>query len=357
MHIALIGSQASIHIIRWANSLSDSGIKVHVFTMHDPTDLFNSKVKVVKLPFRNPHGYFLNMPYLRKELNKIKPDLIHSFYALGHGFLGRMTGYKPHIISVLGSDIYDDISNPIFRRITIKNLEKASLICSTSKVMANKINEYVDRPIQITPFGIDTKLFSVRNRTENKEAGGFTIGTVKWLEDKYGVDTLISSFAKFRKKYPQENIKLVIVGEGSKKNELESLAHRLGVDQDCTFIGRVFHHEVNIWLKQFDVYVALSRLDSESFGVAVLEASSMKIPVLVSDAGGLPEVVVDSETGIIIPKENISKAAEVLEMLYLNKELRKELGKAGRERVLNNYNWDESVNKMIQVYREVLKEY
>ena len=355
MHIAIIGSQSSIHIVRWANALCECGIKVHVFSMHKSIEAFNHKVNIVKLPFRNPYGYLLNIPFLKKELRKINPDLIHSFYAFGHSFLGRMTGFKPHIISVLGSDIFDDTKNLFFRYITVKNLEKASLLCSTSVVMAQEIKKYVDRKVEITSFGIDTEQFKPKKKP-NPEDGKeeFIIGTVKRLEDKYGIDTLISSFAKFRKRYPDKNMKLYIVGDGSEKKKLQKLAMSLGIESDCRFIGRVPHKEVHRWIQKFDVFAALSRLDSESFGVAILEASSMEVPLIVSKAGGLPEVVVDTETGIIVPKEDIDSAAQAMEKLFLDNSLRIELGKAGRIRVIKCYNWEDSVHKMISLYKTLL---
>ncbi len=358
MHVALIGSQASIHIIRWANSLSRRGVIVDLFTMHDPIESLNSEVRLRKLPFRNPYGYILNIPFLRKEIARIQPDIIHSFYALGHSFLGRMTGFKPHIISVLGSDIYDDTNKNIFRSIVEKNLKEAAAICSTSLIMAKQIKKYIDREIVITPFGIDTKQFKpIKTSSPDKKKEEFIIGTVKWLEDKYGIDILIASFAKFRKRYPEKNIKLYIVGDGSKKKKLQKLAISLGVESDCEFIGRVPHRKVHLWIQKFDVFAALSRLDSESFGVAILEASAMEVPVLVSNAGGLPEVVEESKTGIIVPKENINAAAAALEELYLNEKIRKKLGNSGRERVLEYYDWHNSVDKMIHLYKDVLMEY
>src|SRR5690606_39546541 len=89
-----------------------------------------------------------------------------------------------------------------------------------------------------------------------------------------------------------------------------------------------------------DVYVALSRQDS--FGVAILEASSCGVPVVVSDADGPAEVVADNQTGFIVPVDDPGFAAARIIDLVLNPELRAQMGALGREHVLRHYTWDRS---------------
>ena len=357
MHIAVIGSRSSIHIVRWVNALSDRGYEVTLFSMHEGQETINERVHVEKLPFRNPFGYVLNIPHLRFRLKDIHPDIVHSFYALGHGFLGRMSGVSPHIISVLGSDIFDDIHrNYLLKAITLKNIEKADVVCSTSKVMALEIKKYIDREIEITPFGIDIDKFSPNlERSKKADAHDFVIGTVKWLEEKYGVDTLIKAFSELCKRNPDVKFKLIIIGDGSEVGNLKRLAQKLGVIQNCDFVGRVEHTKVPFWLSKMDIYVALSRFDSESFGVAVLEASAMGLPVIVSNAGGLPEVVSHLKTGIIVAKENPIQAYKALERLYFDKNFSNELGKRGRAKVIDMYKWEDSLFKMEDIYGNLLQ--
>jgi glycosyltransferase involved in cell wall biosynthesis len=119
------------------------------------------------------------------------------------------------------------------------------------------------------------------------------------------------------------------------------------------FIGPVPHAEVAGWLNRMDIYVAVSRLDSESFGVAVLEASACALPVVVSDAGGLPEVVVHNETGLVVPREDPASLAQALERLVADADLRRAFGAAGRKRVRQHYEWTRSVDRMLAVLEAV----
>jgi glycosyltransferase involved in cell wall biosynthesis len=147
----------------------------------------------------------------------------------------------------------------------------------------------------------------------------------------------------------------VIVGGGRERRALEDLARDRGVADVTRFVGPVPHASVPHWLHALDVYVAASRSDSESFGVAVLEASACGLPVIVSDVGGLPEVVDDGVTGRIVPKEEPAALAAAILELALNRALRERMGRAGVERVRRGYDWSVSVREMEQVYQETLE--
>jgi glycosyltransferase involved in cell wall biosynthesis len=103
-------------------------------------------------------------------------------------------------------------------------------------------------------------------------------------------------------------------------------------------------------LARFDIYVALSRLDSESFGVAILEASACGLPVVVSDADGPAEVVANGVTGRIIQRDNAELAGEAVADLVCDFEKRCKMGLAGRAHVVERYSW----SHCIQVMKESL---
>jgi glycosyltransferase involved in cell wall biosynthesis len=95
--------------------------------------------------------------------------------------------------------------------------------------------------------------------------------------------------------------------------------------------------------------VALSRADSESFGVAVIEASACGLPVVVSDAGGLPEVVRDGITGAVVPRDNPAQAAAAILSLMRDAAERQQWGQAGRSHVMEHYEWNVCVDRMLGV--------
>src|SRR5699024_10345651 len=126
-------------------------------------------------------------------------------------------------------------------------------------------------------------------------------------------------------------------------------AASLNLSNKIEFVGRVPHDRVPSILAEMDIFVALSRLDSESFGVAVLEASAAGWPVVVSEAGGLPEVTVEGKTGLIVERENANAAASAIEQLINNPVKRLEMGIAGKQHVTEKYNWSNCIIQMESV--------
>jgi glycosyltransferase involved in cell wall biosynthesis len=361
MRIALLAPGSSIHTARWTNALVDRGHEVHLISWHPPLHQIDPEVRLHHLPFRPPVGYFSNAPVAARLVRQIAPDLLHAHFASGYGTLGRLTRFHPYILSVWGSDVYDfPRKSPLHAGLLRANLAAADRVCSTSHAMAEQTRSVSPdlARISITPFGIDPEAFSPRPERQNPEH--VTVGTVKTLKDKYGIDILIRAFAQARstltRSEPElaERLRLLIVGGGPKRESLVRLAGELGVDHVTEFTGEVSHAEVPAELARLDLYVAVSRLDSESFGVAVLEASACGLPVLVSDVGGLPEVVLNGITGVVVERENVDETAAAIGSMLRDPAQLRRMGQAGRAHVLRSFQWSDSVTIMESVYDEVL---
>ncbi len=369
MKIVLLSGVSSIHTIRWANGLNAVGIEVYVISQHPVLEPMHKNVTVHLLPFRGALGYFTMVPAVKKLLAQIKPDLVNAHYASGYATTAKLAAYRPWLLSVWGSDVYDfPYISPIHKYWVKSNLLAADAIASTSHCMAAQTNSLADNlgEIAITPFGVDIDYYAKHSypiNTNKQIDEPFVIGTVKSMANKYGIDTLLQSFALLKNKLSVSHqdvaskLCLRLVGDGPQTDELKLVASELGITNDVQFIGRVNHLEVPEELAKLDIYVALSRLDSESFGVAIIEAGAAGRPVIVSDAGGLPEVVIDGETGIVVPKENPQAAADALEKLVLNPELRIKMAKAGQHYVQDNYSWDTCVGTMVEVYEKTINDF
>jgi glycosyltransferase involved in cell wall biosynthesis len=213
--------------------------------------------------------------------------------------------------------------------------------------MADQIRVHCDRPVDVTPFGVDCEQFRP-SRVDPMTNNEFVVGIVKGLEPIYGVEHLIRGFAMASKR-SRRKMRLIIAGDGSLRKSLEALTHEVGISNQATFLGLISHKDVPTILNQFSVFVAPS-IGPESFGVAVIEASACAVPVIVSSIGGLPEVVREGETGLLVPPRDASAIAAALEKLMQDESLRVGLGKEGRKFVLNNYEWSENAARMERVY-------
>lgn len=360
MKIVLLSGASSIHTVRWANGLSAVGHQVYVISQHPIVDAFDPGVIVHEFPFRGSLGYFTMVPGVRKLLKLIKPDVVNAHYASGYGTTARLVNYHPWVMSVWGSDVYDfPYKSPLHKWLVTENLKAADAVASTSSCMAVKTRLLLPElhDISITPFGVDMDAYPYEALTRADQDGQITIGTVKTLSSKYGVDTLIEAFSillgELENRDPDTAAKLVLrlVGGGPQTRELQILVEKLKIVDRVVFVGQVPHSQVPLELSKLDIYVALSRLDSESFGVAIIEAGAAGRPVVVSDAGGLPEVTVHEKTGLVVPRDNPQAAAKAIMTLIDDRKLREQMGKAGREHVESHYSWPVCVETMLDVYR------
>ncbi len=364
MRIVFLAAGTSIHSARWVNGLSSAGIKVHLVTQHPVSNTLHPGVEVIQHPYRGTPGYLLMAAKVRRALRAIRPDLLNAHFASGYGMTARLAGWHPYLLSVWGSDVYSFPAKSRFhRRLLEKNLAAADGLASTSHCMAEQVRTLAPaaEEIAVTPFGVDVRSFSVVPPLSPASRDGLVIGTVKTMSDTYGIDTLIEAFARLRQKLTAmqhplaEKVVLRLVGDGPQIGALKALGERLGLADRITFTGAVPYERVPAELAKLDIYAALSR--QESFGVAVLEAGAAGRPVVVSDAGGLPEVVQNGVTGLVVPRENPVAAADALLRLVTDPSQRIIMGEAGRRHVRDNYAWDACVQTMISVYEDTIRKF
>lgn len=366
MKLLLLSDPNSVHTIKWAKSLAQNNIDIIIFglgdfTVKDYDGISNIKVKTLNETVSRDEGAFSKLKYLKavpvvnQIIKEFKPDIVHSHYATSYSLLGAMSGFNPFIVSVWGSDVFSfPLKSPLHKMMLKYNLKKADRILSTSNIMAKETKLYTNKDIEVTPFGIDMEQFKPTSTKEeffNKD--DIVIGTVKTLEDKYGIEYLIRAFKIVSDKYSNLPLKLLIVGGGSLEKNLKNLVKELNIEDKAIFTGRVPFSDVPKYHNMLSVSVSVS--NSESFGVAIIEASSCSKPVVVSNVGGLPEVVEDSVSGFVVPPRDPQKTAEAIEKLVLDKSLREQIGRNGRERVKRLYNWDDNVKQMIKIYEELTK--
>lgn len=356
MKVLILAPSKSIHTHKWALFYKDKGIDVKVVTFSDHFSEENAKeVDTITLPKLLPGklSYISSVFALKKVLKQFQPDILHAHYVSSYGFVGALANYKPFYVSVWGRDIFQfPQQGSVNRKIVEYTLGKADVICSTSHIMAKETNKYSKKKIFVTPFGVDMNKF--KPLPDEKTNDKITIGTVKALSDKYGIRDLINAFATINTKF--SNSELLIVGDGPQKSEYEQLTRELKIDNVTTFTGRVPNDKVPEYINKMDVFGVPSTEDSESFGVAAVESMACGVPVVVSNVGGLPEVVLEGKTGYVVPKENPEELAKAIFSLIENKEKSIEMGLAGIEHVKANYNWIDNANGMLDLYAQTLKE-
>jgi len=163
--------------------------------------------------------------------------------------------------------------------------------------------------------------------------------SVSRLTQQKGIDVAVRALAQL-----PEDMVLVVLGEGPERAALESLARELGVESRVFLLGRV--PDVAAWLQRASVYVQPSRW--EGFGLAVLEAMVCGLPVVATDVSSLPELVVDGETGLLVPVADV----EALALAIARADPR--FGHAGRERAQRDFSVDRMADRTVALYDALL---
>ena len=351
MRVAILAPSKSIHTHKWALYYKNKGIDVKVYTLpahYSEKNASEVDTEIIGKQLPGKISYFTAIPDLKKKLNRFNPAVLHAHFVSSYGLIGALSQFKPLVISVWGKDIYDfPLKSKLNRKLIEFTLSKADQICSTSHVMAKVTAQYTDKKIEVTPFGVDLNKFYPSTDNE-QDKNVFTIGTVKALEDKYGIGDLIKAFHLFHQEKP--NSRLVIAGDGPQKDEYIQLTKELNIESETTFPGRIPNDEVPNLIRTFSIFAVPSTEDSESFGVAAVEAMACGVPVVVSNVGGLPEVVIDGKTGIVVPKKNPRLLADAFNKLATSKELRDGMGLNGVSHVKSSYNWTNNADDMIKLY-------
>lgn len=350
MKILFLSAANSVHTVRWVNGLSERGHEIHLVynAGHDPKEnTINESVHLYCLKYSGGKAYYLNARELNKLGKQINPDVINVHYASGYGTLARQAKLRNVLLSVWGSDVYEFPYKSIVNKIILKkNVKYAKKIASTSECMAEQLKNVVGRhnwDISITPFGVDIEKFKPCARS-NKKSENVVLGTVKALKPIYKIDDFIRAVSLVKTK-----VKVYIYGDGEQKQALEELITELNLQDRVLLKGKIPNKDVPNVLQDFDIFCAMS--EKESFGVAVVEAMAMELPVVVSDAEGFKEVVLHGETGYIAPIGDVQTMAEKLEELIENQELRVQFGQTARERVELLYDWQKNLDMMEQIYK------
>ncbi len=364
--ILILSNINSPHTQKWCSALAQAGYNIGIFTLSFPNDSWYESFANIQIfcpvrfedkTFRSSAAsklkYLKAVPALKNVIREFAPEIVHAHYATSYGLIGALTGFHPYIISAWGSDLMAFPYKSIFHKKILKYIfTKADEILATSKTLASYAKNITSKEIGIIPFGVDTEKFKPGKRDSIFEPDSIVIGSIKSLEKIYGIDILINAFEKVHSKQPQLNLILLLVGSGSRETEYRQLVEKSHLNKLTIFTGRIPHNELVKYYNMIDIFVNVSY--NESFGVSVLEASACEIPVIVSRVGGLTEVVEENKTGFLIEPVNVNELVTALEKMILNSNLRIEMGKAGREFVKANYEWNKSLSEMKNVYSGII---
>ncbi len=306
--------------------------------------------ETVILERQNQFSYIKCLPSAKREARKFSPDLIHAHYLAGNGLMAAWSGIHPMVASVWGSDIDTSANNRAVNWIVKRVLKRCDYITVTSQFLKSKVEGRLNgltRTIAVIPFGV---VFPIENSSV-PVSRPFRICYLKEHKPVYGVDILIKALSRVVKEAP--DVYLTIAGkENDYTGNLKKLVAENNLEKQVSFAGRIGHKKVFDFIAEHHVMAMPSRF--EGFGVAAAEAAACSRPVIASNIGGIPEIIIDGKTGILVPPDDEMALAEAILKLAKNIELCGKMGRAGYEFVRQHYQWDKSLDLMCELYERVI---
>ena len=302
------------------------------------SDMLGKKVKVIRVGFGMPMDKWL-YPFLAPlKAGSLKPDIIHAVLETFAGlalFFCRCGARKVLTLQT---------TNRTFLKGMI--LRYPDTVTAISTDLVRIAAELGCHDVIRIPNGIDREALKAACQNFPKDSGRVLF--VGRLEPMKGIDVLLKAFAQAIKGL-DPSVHLRIVGAGSLLHTLQSLARELEIDHRVHFVGYISGSELFREYATAEIFVGLSR--SEALGNVFLEAQASGCAVLATRVGGISDIVIDQQTGILVPADDIDAAAKELRSLLIDTSLRARLSIAAKKNA-ENYGWDEITN----LYRTMLKD-
>jgi glycosyltransferase involved in cell wall biosynthesis len=304
-----------------------------------------------------------------------KARIIRYVYRLRNNFdIVHIHSFQPQpiIAAVIGSRIYG--TRPIvtfhsfappgwyhdmaLRNVMRLSLRNCSAVICVSDYVKRRVARFVraDPPRLVTIYnGVDTLLFDPElDATSLKEKLGIADKTVILFVGRLvslkGVEYLIRAMPRIRKNI--DNALLIICGTGAQRNLLEETTRKLELTNSVIFAGFVPHSRLPVYFAASDFCVVPSTF--EAMGSVLLEAMSMKKPVIASRVGGIPEIIGDEENGLLVPPRDPEAISDAVLRLYSDRQLYQSLAGNGRRDAVDKYAWNKIATQVSQLYSDLL---
>ncbi|WP_273276694.1 N-acetyl-alpha-D-glucosaminyl L-malate synthase BshA [Maribacter polysiphoniae] len=306
-------------------ALADRGHEVHFVTYRQPVrlDLLSQRihfheVHVPEYPLFHYQPYELALSSKLVDTVKLFGiELLHVHYAIPHAYAGYMAKkmleeegiYLPMITTLHGTDITLVGKHPFYKTAVNFSINQSDVVTSVSENLKQRTLEFFDikKEIEVVPNFIDISKYENPSYTECQRSSMAKdderiITHISNFRPVKHIPDVIHIFNKIQKEIPA---KLVMVGEGPEKENAEFLCEQLGITDKVHFLGN--SNEIDRILCFSDLFLLPSK--AESFGLAALEAMVNRVPVISSNAGGIPEVNIHGVTGYLSDVHNVDEMA------------------------------------------------
>lgn len=290
------------------------------------------------------------------QIMRRQPVHVLHTHLFGANTWGRVLGKLAGVPVIVAHEHWSSRSSREVKidRLLYRMTDRILVPSQASKQLVMQTEHIPARYLDVAYNGVDISLFSpnVSSAAEARrelciELGDIVVGTVGRLSaDKGGQDDLLWAVSEARKQHP--SVRLLVVGDGPLRPGLEGLAATLGMLDNGAAVFTGARADVARLLGAMDIFVLPSL--KEALPIAVLEAMAMQLPVVATCVGGVPEVVQDGTTGLLVPPGDRAAMLAALLRLIAAADLRGRLGQAGQARVHTHFTVDKMVEHVEQLY-------
>ncbi len=334
----LAGTEIATYYL--AEHLAQRGHEVHVITTLDdglPEWSYEKGFYIHRLPKVGIRivGAFAIWADIVKTIQKISPDIVHaqSLSIAIPALISKKVLRIPYAVWGQGSDVYlpDRITNLTSKTI-IKN---ADTTIALTRDMKRAMQTICDREISVIPNGIELKEYMPSPPVVMREGPDKRILFVGRLHPVKGVRYLLQAMQLVHEEMP--DAKLILVGDGKERENLESLTDHLGIRECVEFAGKIPHERIQDYLYHADIFVLPSL--SESFGIVNLEAMACGLPIVATRVGGLPDIIDEGINGYLVEAKKPDEIADRILILLQNDAIRKEISGINQKKA-EMFAWD-----------------
>lgn len=352
--ILFLGEPKSPNTISWVEGLRKLGCEVRIASVRCASDDDALPIGPRLLP---PRARFIfGVEYLNKIIDEVKPDIIIAYRVTSYGYLAACTGFKPLVLAAQNEQITYVPNRAIFRRWILGYfarfaIKKAQFIHAWCENIRQGLLKYGARDEQIFLMhrGINLEVFKRLEtlKSFSKESPVFI--STRSLEKEYLIDVLLKSYFYLLKEIPKA--RLVIVGNGSQKENLINIARDLNIEKNVVFKGRLKENQVADEIRNSDFYISL--IQTEGMSSSLLEACACGIMPIVADIPASREIIEDGKNGFLIKDFNPEKIAEKMREAVLDDKLRIKTFEDSK-RIEQNFDRRENLKIFVEHYKNIL---
>jgi glycosyltransferase involved in cell wall biosynthesis len=299
-----------------------------------------------------------------QTVRKESIDIINAHWVVPQGIVTRLVQSflpVPVVLTVHGGDIFafQGLVGRLLKRLALRGADACT--ANSAFTRGQLLQLCPSAEVSIVPMGVDVTEFEPKQRNVDvrRKLGvdAEMILFVGRLVEKKGVHNLLSAMQQVLRKSPQAT--LVLVGDGTQRQELERMAERLEIAGSVRFLGKLPHEHLPEYYAAADLFVGPSVVDrsgdTEGLGVVFIEAASAGLAIVGTSVGGISDVLIPEVTGIAVEPDQPEALANAIERLLGDEPLRRRLGEAARQHALRRFSWSQVAERFSDVFRRALE--